>query len=170
MTDPSQVEKLLQRTEDAFHGVDGRSTFEPDIDSSPDAPEGKVQVQKACRLLDLAHEIDEIDGYYTAVLESSFVAIEHTLQGYLLALTGAEEHDLMDHSSPYDLAEGQVPLENDTLQRVSRLYDENRTSHYYGTTVTTQAQAENTRELARELHLHVVGFDQVLGEHCICSY
>jgi len=74
-----------------------------------------VPLQKARRLLTVAHELDDIGEYYSAILESSFVSIEQTLQGYLLAMTGVEEHQLRDHNRPYELAKGQVPLTDKTI-------------------------------------------------------
>lgn len=124
--------------------------------------------QKTCRLLDLARKIDEVGEYYGAILEHSFIAVEHTFQGYLLAITGADEHELRDHTSPYELAKGQVPLEDKTVEALSTLYDARRTRHYYGTTVTTEQQARTVRSLAKAVHDHVVGFDPELERFCVC--
>lgn len=169
MSDPSALLDELAAAEDAFGHAHGQPTFEPEIDSSPDAGDGEVQIQKACRLLALIHELDDVGDYYGAVLEHSFIVIEHTFQGYLLAMTGTDASDLRDHSSPYEFAKGQVPLDVDTIESLQALYDARRTEHYYGTTVTTKEQAERMRVVARLVHRHVVSFDHDIDRFCLCS-
>jgi len=83
-------------------------------------------------------------------------------------VSGIEQAGLRDHDSPYELAKGQVPLENDTINTLKRLYDARRTSHYYGTTVTTEDQAERMRQVAQIVHEHIVGFDPELERFCLC--
>lgn len=169
MSDPTDLLEGIAAAEDAFTHASGRPTFEPEINAGADADEGEVQIQKACRLLALAHEIDALGEYYGAILEHSFIVIEHTLQGYLLAVTGVDPVELRDHDTPYDFATGQVPLEDDTIASLKRLYDARRTSHYYGTTVTTADQAERMRTVATLVHEHIVGFDPELEQFCLCS-
>jgi hypothetical protein len=169
MSDPTDLLEGIAAAEDAFTHASGRPTFEPEINAGADADEGEVQIQKACRLLSLAHEIDALGEYYGAVLEHSFIVIEHTLQGYLLAVTGVNPVELRDHDTPYEFAKGQVPLEDDTIESLKRLYDARRTSHYYGTTVTTADQAERMRTVAMLVHEHIVGFDPELEGFCLCS-
>jgi hypothetical protein len=43
-----------------------------------------LQLRKACRLLDAATFLQNEDGYYTVIVETSFAAIERTIQFYLL--------------------------------------------------------------------------------------
>lgn len=148
MSDPTTLVDGLDAAEDAFGHVAGRPTFEPTLNSAPDADPGEVQIQKACRLLELSGRLDDLGEYYGAVLEHSFIAIEHTFQGYLLAITGADERDLRDHTRLYELASGQVPLSEETIDRLERLYDARRTEHYYGTTVTTAEQARTMHAVA----------------------
>ncbi|RBI63872.1 DNA-binding protein [halophilic archaeon] len=155
--------------EDAFGHAHGRPTFEPGLNAGTDASDGEVQIQKACRLIDLTHKIDEAGEYYGAILEHSFIVIEHTLQGYLLAMTGADAMDLRDHTSPYEFAKGQVPLEDTTVESLKNLYHARRTEHYYGTTVTTEAQAIAMQRVATAVHGHIVTFDPQLKRLCQCS-
>jgi hypothetical protein len=169
MSDPANLLTELEAAEDAFSHARGRPTFEPEIDSGPDAAEGAVQIQKACRLLSLAHKIDDVGAYYGAILEHAFIAIEHTLQGYLLTVSGIEPAELRNHDSPYEFARGRVPLEDGTIESLKRLYDARRTSHYYGTTVTTAEQAERMRRVATLVHEHIVPFDPELEQYCLCS-
>ena len=44
---------------------------------------GMLQLRKACRLLEAARQLIEENGFYTVVIETSFGAIERTLQFYL---------------------------------------------------------------------------------------
>jgi hypothetical protein len=169
MSDPTDLLEEIAAAEDAFTHASGRPTFEPVINAGADAEEGEVQIQKACRLLALAHEVDALGEYYGAILEHSFIIIEHTLQGYLLAVTGVDPVELRDHDIPYEFAKGQVPLEDDTIESLKRLYDARRTSHYYGTTVTTADQAERMRTVATLVHEHIVTFDSELEQFCLCS-
>jgi len=168
MSDPSELLEAITAAEDAFGHAHGQPTFEPDINSAPDASDGEVQIQKACRLLALVRELDDVGDYYGAVLEHSFITIEHTLQGYLLAMTGTDSSDLQDHSSPYVFAKRQVPLETDTVETLQALYEARRTEHYYGTTVTTREQAEQMRSVAILVHEHIVSFDHEIEQYCLC--
>jgi len=169
MSDPQELRRAIVAAEDAFSHAHGKPEFEPELNAGVDASDGEVQIQKACRLLDLAHKIDEVGEYYGAILEHSFIAIEHTFQGYLLAMTGADESELRDHSSPYTFAKGQVPLKDETIEDLRTLYDARRTEHYYGTTVTTQTQAEQIRDVATLVHEHIVSFDQETERFCRCD-
>jgi hypothetical protein len=169
MSDSIELLEGIETAEDAFGHAHGRPTFDPKINSSTDASDGEVQIQKACHLLELTHEIDELGEYYGAILEHSFIVIEHTLQGYLLAMTGADASELRNHTSPYEFAKGQVPLEESTIDSLKALYDTRRTKHYYGTTVTTQVQARSMRTVASNLHEHIVTFDHDIEQYCLCS-
>ncbi len=168
MSDPKSIIDALVTTEDAFQHAEGRPEFEPGLDASADADPGAVQIQKACRLLEVTRRLDEVGEYYGAIFEQSFIAIEQTLQGYLIAIAGAEERELRDHTRPYEWAKGQVPIEAQTIERISRLYDQRRTAHYYGTTVTTKEQAHRMRTLAHAVHDHIVDFNPETERFCTC--
>lgn len=170
MSDPSALLDELAAAEDAFGHAHGRPKFEPELNASPDASDGEVQIQKACRLLELTQQIEELGEYYGAILEHSFIVIEHTLQGYLLAMTGTDASELQNHTAPYEFSKGQVPLERDTIESLQRLYDARRTEHYYGTTVTTREQAERMRAVATGVHEHIVTFDHDIEQFCLCSF
>lgn len=169
MSDPTELLERIARAEDVFGHAHGRPTFEPELNATTDASDGEVQIQKACRLLELTHGIDELGKYYGAILEHSFIVIEHTLQGYLLAITGTDATELRNHTSPYEFAKGQVPLEDSTIDLLKALYDARRTEHYYGTTVTTKEQAKTMRAVASTVHEHVVTFDHDIEQFCLCS-
>lgn len=170
MSDPAELRDAIEAVEDAFSHAHGQPEFEPELNAAADASDGEVQIQKACRLLDLTHRIEEVGEYYGAIFEHSLIAIEHTFQGYLLAMTGVDETELRDHTSPYTFAKGQVPLDDETIDDLKRLYDSRRTEHYYGTTVTTRTQATRMRELAMLVHRHIVTFDPALEQFCRCGF
>lgn len=169
MSDPEELLDAIETVRDAFGHALGEPTFEPGVNAGSNAAEGEVQIQKACRLLSLAHEVEALGSYYGAMLEHSFIATEHTIQGYLLEVTGAEASELRNHSTPYEYARGQVPLSDDTVDALEALYAGRRTQHYYGTTVTTEAQATAMRSVAVSVHDHVVGFDSDLTDYCNCD-
>lgn len=110
MTDPSELLDSIEAAEDAFTHAHGEPNFEPELNASPGASAGEVQIQKACRLLTLIQDIETLGPYYGAILEFSFRVIENTLQGYLIIICGVEPRELRDHDTPYDRARGQVPL------------------------------------------------------------
>jgi hypothetical protein len=49
------------------------------------------------------------------------------------------------------------------------LYNARRTTHYYGTRVTTADQTEYMRTVATLVHEHIVTFDTELERFCLCS-
>ena len=169
MSDPNSLLDQIAAAEDAFGHTHGQPTFEPGLNATPDADTGEVQIQKACRLLEVTQILEEIGDYYGSILEHSFIVIEHTFQGYLIVITGTDPNELRDHDSPYEFARGQVPLEDTTIDSLKALYDNRRTEHYYGTTVTTEPQALCMRDVAASVHSHLVSFDPELEQHCRCS-
>ncbi|MFP9191238.1 hypothetical protein ACLI4Q_06190 [Natrialbaceae archaeon A-CW1-1] len=168
MSDPTELLEQISAAEDAFGHAYGQPTFEPELDATPGADDGKLQIQKACRLLRLTHQLDELGKYYGAILEQSFIVIEQTLQGYLISIAGTDPKELRNHDSPYEFAKGQAPLEDTTIQSLKMLYDTRRTEHYYGTTVTTEAQAKCLRDVATTVHSHIISFDHETEQFCQC--
>lgn len=100
MSDPNDLLEQIAAAEDAFGHAHGQPTFEPELNAAPDADEGAVQIQNACRLLELIHSLDEIGEYYGSILEHSFIVIEHTFQGYLIAIAGTDSKEFRNHDSP----------------------------------------------------------------------
>lgn len=169
MTDPDHLKEALEAASDAFNHDLGAPTFEPGIDSSGDADEGTVSLQKGCRLIESAEYTLERTDYYTSVVEHSFAAIERTFEGYLILLAGDDPSDLRDHPTVYQRARAQVPLERATIEGISHLYGQHRTSTYYGTSVATSGQARALLTLAGTVHDHVVGFTADLEQRCNCE-
>jgi hypothetical protein len=169
MSDPSRLTDALDNARDSFRHAHGTPTFEPTINASTDANDGEVQIQKACRLIEAATVLQQSGEYYGSVLEHAFASVERTLEGYLIAFADYEVTDFHDHTTVYRRGKQQVPLTTETLETLEALYDDRRTEHYYGTTVTTKRQAETLLEVAVALHDHIVQFDPELTRYCNCG-
>lgn len=168
MTDPAELTDALDAAEDAFAHTHGTPEYEPAIARS-DANPGEVRLQKACRLLLAANLLRDEGHYYTSVLEHAFAAIERSLEGYLLAYTGAHPNDFYDHETVYRHARRQAPLEDATVDSIQRLYAARRTEHYYGTTVTTSQQAREMLRASEAVHSHLRSFGPELSRYCRCE-
>lgn len=128
----------------------------------------ETQLTKACRLLEVADVLREQDGYYTAVIEICFGAIERSIEAYAVAMTGDEVEDFEDHEYSYERAHEIGLLEEEAARRVMRLYNENRTESYYGGSRPNDRQAEAMYDLA--LRVHEFAVDQIReGGVCICE-
>ena len=126
-----------------------------------------VQLRRACRLLAAASRLLK-EGYYTVVIESSFVAIERTIQFRLIydgAMSASEV--ISSHRRLYQRG-SEVGLYNEEFgERLAELWNQNRTKTYYRLGIATKAQAMAMQKLARELHQHLVDMSQVSHE-CLC--
>lgn len=90
-----------------------------------------VQLRKACRLLEAARTLRRQNGYYTVVIEASFVAIEGSIQAFLLARGYTRPDDLRHgHTRVYNRA-GEVNLcSEDLAARLTQLWEQNRADVY----------------------------------------
>ena len=126
-----------------------------------------VQLRRACRLLAAASRLLK-EGYYTVVIESSFVAIERTIQFRLIhdgAMSASEV--ISSHRRLYQRG-SEVGLYNEEFgERLAELWNQNRTKTYYRLGIATKAQAMAMQKLARELHQQLVDMSQVSHE-CLC--
>ncbi|MFD1687071.1 DNA-binding protein [Halobellus litoreus] len=94
-SDPTAVLTVLDRAQDAFEMVGrGRTAFEDGISADED---WKTQLTKACRLLEVVDTLQSQDGYYTAVIEVCFGAIERSIEAYALAMTNDTLQDFQNH-------------------------------------------------------------------------
>lgn len=108
-------------------------------------------------------------GYYTVVVESSFVAIERTIQ-FRLVHDGAMEPEqvVSNHARLYERG-AETGLFDDTFgERLADLWNQNRTKTYYRLGIATKEQAEAMYRLARDFHRELVGTSRVKYE-CICD-
>lgn len=169
MTDPHDVTAALERASDAFdHGL-GDPVFEPGIDSSGDAEEGAVSLQKGCRLIQSAEFTLANTDFFTSVVEHAFAAVERTFEGYLVLVAGDRPDEFRNHTRAYQRARDHVPLDEPTVEGIEYLYGQHRTSTYYGTSVATADQARALLDLAETVHRHLVEFDPEIEQYCICE-
>lgn len=167
MSDPADLREALADAQDAFNGMGSEiPTPESGIDTDAD---WKIQLTKGCRLLSLSDAIAG-DGYYTAVIELSFGAIERSLEAFAIAEGGDTLRDFQTspHDHCYDRASKLGLLSRESSRELKKLYGENRTESYYGGKRPTDQQAKYTRELAEEIHHHAVNQIQE-GGICNCD-
>jgi hypothetical protein len=162
--DDSYVDDALIDAEAAFQETRGQ-TGESDLDVSEAA---LVQLRKACRLLEAARTLREQNGYYTVVIEASFVAVERSIQFYLLQRGHASSEDLRyEHTAVYQQA-GEVNLFSETFaDRLMQLWKQNRAEVYYRETVASAEQADAMLSLAEAVHQYILDFTSLTHE-CVC--
>jgi hypothetical protein len=165
-SDPEDVLTALERAQDAFKMVGrGRTEFEDGINADAD---WKTQLTKACRLLEVVDTLQAQDGYYTAVIEVCFGAIERSIEAYALSMTNDTLEDFQDHQFSYDRAHQIGLFERETAEQMKALYSENRTESYYGGGRPTAEQAEAMTELATAIHQFSVSQIRE-GGVCLCN-
>lgn len=165
-SDPTALVAALERAQDAFEMVGrGRIAFEDGISSEED---WKTQLTKACRLLEVVDTLQSQDGYYTAVIEICFGAIERSIEAYALAMTNDTLQGFQDHQFSYERAHQIGLFERETAAAMKDLYSENRTESYYGGGRPTQEQAEAMTELASAVHQFAVSQIRE-GGVCLCD-
>lgn len=127
-----------------------------------------VQLRRACRLLAAGSYLLE-RGYYTVVIESSFVAIERTIQFRLIHDGSmAPEEIISSHRRLYQRG-AQVGLYDDRFgDELADLWNQNRTKTYYRHGIATEEQAEAMHRFATNFHQHLVSTSRVKHE-CICE-
>lgn len=162
--DGSHVERLLAATEAAFEDTRGQS-LETGLDVDDEA---LVQLRKACRLLEAAETLRERNGHHTVVIETSFVAIERSLQFYLIQRNAASGEDLRhDHAAVYDRGVEINLFSKGFGDRLLDLWKTNRAAVYYREAAATAEQADAMLELATAIHEYVLDFGAADHE-CIC--
>lgn len=165
-SDPGDILSALSGAQDAFREEgDGIPDAEADIDTDED---WTVQLTKACRLLDAVQTLVEQNGYYMAVIELSFGALERSIEAYILWQGDTELEDFQDHAFGYQRAHETGLLEEETADDIEALYDSNRTESYYGGKRPTDRQAASMVDLATSVHEFVR--DQIRqGGVCNCE-
>lgn len=165
-SDPGDVLDALERAQDAFEGV---GFGIPEVEGGIAAGGGlKTQLTKACKLLEVVDVLRAENGYYTAVIELSFGAIERSIEAYLVRMAGHDVDDFRDHEQSYERADHSGLLEAETAEAMAELYRENRTESYYGGGRSTEPQADAMADLARGVHVYVVAQIRE-GGVCVCS-
>lgn len=127
-----------------------------------------VQLRRACRLLAAGSYLLDRD-YYTVVIESSFVAIERSIQ-FRLIHDGAmkPEEIISSHRRLYQRG-AEVGLYADRFgEELADLWNQNRTKTYYRLGIATKEQAEAMYQFATNFHQHLVSMSRVKYE-CLCD-
>lgn len=165
-SDPDAVLSALERAQNAFEMVGrGRTEFEDGISADAD---WKTQLTKACRLLEVVDTLQAQDGYYTAVIEVCFGAIERSIEAYALSMTNDTLQDFQNHQFSYERAHEIGLFDRDTAEEMKALYSENRTESYYGGVRPTIEQADAKTELATAVHQFSVSQIRE-GGVCLCE-
>ena len=159
----TRIEQLLDEARAAF---DRRPT---DIESGLDVSDAALlQLRKACRLLAGADSLYN-RGYYTLVVESSFVAIERTVEFRLLEHGRMEPSDLPGtHPGVYREAATAGVVSESIAAELADLWRDHRAKTYYQDGLAAAERAERMYALAEEVHRYVVGRSSQ-GYECICE-
>lgn len=159
-----RIEQLLADAQAAF---DRPPT---DIESGLDVDDpARLQLRKACRLLAGADRLYE-SGFYTLVVEASFVGIERTVEFRLLERGATEPSDLPgSHPGVYREAARAGIFGESVADGVADLWREHRARTYYQDGIATADRATTVASLAREIHAFVVGRSE-RGHCCRCSF
>lgn len=127
-----------------------------------------LQLRKACRLLAGAERLLDA-GYYTLVIEASFVAIERTIEFRLLERGEIDTRNLPgSHTALYSEAAAVGTLSTETADDLADLWLEHRAKTYYQDGLATRERAGKLHELATEVHAFVVGRSSQRYE-CLCE-
>lgn len=161
--DSSYVEEALGEAQRAFEREPARK--ESGLDVTGDA---LLHLRKACRLLDAARYQGTQNGYYTVVIETSFIAIERSIHFYLLYGTGMDGTEFVSHSDVYERG-AEANLYSESLgDRFLQLWRENRSKSYYRQAVGGESQADAMLQLSTDVHRYVIDHVSV-GHECICK-
>lgn len=158
----NRIDGLIDEAQAAFD-------CRPDsIEDGLDVAEGDVlQLRKPCRLL--AGAVVLLDrGFYTLVIEASFVAIERVVEFKLLE-SGVEPRDLPGtHPGVYREAAQRGILSEQTAESLRDLWQNHRAKTYYQDGLAAKTRAETVFELASVTHEFVVNLSSKKYE-CLCG-
>ncbi|MFC3960207.1 hypothetical protein [Halovivax cerinus] len=156
-----KLESALTDAEDAFL----RKPENPEVGLEHVSDPAILQLRKACRLLDAAEFLLDRNGHYTVIIETSFVAIERSIQFYV----EEKGYDVAGqrHTEVYDLGVRAGLFSRDIADRLEELWIENRSESYYRTGVAGEYRARTVRRLAAQLHDEIVGSTRT--RDCLCE-
>lgn len=161
--DGSYVEDALEEAQQAFEREPTRKESGLDVDD-----DALLQLRKACRLLDAARYLRTQNGYYTVVIETSFIAIERSIHFYLLHATGMDSAEFVTHVDVYQRG-AEANLYNESLgDQFIQLWRENRSKTYYRQAVGGETQADAMLQLATAVHRYILNLLSIDHE-CICN-
>ncbi|ELY90169.1 hypothetical protein C483_11693 [Natrialba hulunbeirensis JCM 10989] len=159
----TRIEQFIADAQAAF---DRRPTA---IESGLDVTDAALlQLRKACRLLAGAAALREA-GYYTLVIEASFVAIERTVEFRLLERRTMEPNDLPGtHSGVYREAAAVGTVSESMAADLADLWRDHRAKTYYQDGLASAERAQAMFALATEIHAFVIGRSSQ-GHECLCT-
>ena len=161
--DNSHIEDTLDEVQNLFNQKPDNVETGLDVDT----PE-MIQLRKACRLLEAARHLKSENGYYTVVIETSFTAVERTLQFYLIENNFLDPDEYIDHREVYERSSKTGLYSEGFGEKLIALWRNNRSRSYYREGVGSEDRAIKMLELAEEIHNHVL---QLSGKshECICE-
>lgn len=163
--DNSDVESALKAAERAFRDTRGQ-TIETGLRKDNEA---LLQLRKACRLLEAAQTLRQQNGYHTVVIEVSFVAIERSIQAFLLTRGYVSPEDLRhSHTEVYERAAEVNLCSSELAARFTQHWERNRADVYYREAPASAEQSTAMLDLADAVHGHVIQLGS-LDHECLCS-
>lgn len=159
----SEIEDLLDEAQTLFERPGENFEDGLDVDDST-----LLQLRKACRLIDAASFLQERDGYYTVIIETSFAAIERTIQFYLLEQGLLYQDEYVDHATVYERGTQAGLYTQEFAEKLDSLWRNNRSETYYREGIATRDRSEKMLELAETVHQYVL---QLAGQRheCVCE-
>jgi hypothetical protein len=157
------IERLIDEAQAAF---DRRPT---EIEAGLAVEDAALlQLRKGCRLLAGAETLHDA-GYYTLVIEASFVAIERTVEFRLLERGRLQPDGLPGtHPGVYREAATVGVVSESMTEDLADLWRDHRARTYYQDGLASADRAEALLSLAGEIHAYVVGQSQQ-GHECLCE-
>jgi len=157
----NELEAALGDAEDAFQ----RKPQNPEVGLEHVSDPAVLQLRKSCRLLDAAGFLLDRNGHFTVIIESSFVAIERSIQFYV----EEKGYDVAGqrHTEVYELGVRAGLFSRDVADRLEELWRENRSESYYRTGVAGEYRARTIYELAVQLHDEIVQLTRT--RDCLCE-
>ncbi|AGB31770.1 hypothetical protein C488_14967 [Natrinema pellirubrum DSM 15624] len=157
----NELEAALGDAEDAFQW----KPQNPEVGLEHVSDPAALQLRKSCRLLDAAGFLLDRNGHFTVIIESSFVAIERSIQFYV----EEKGYDVAGqrHTDIYKLGVQAGLFSRDVADRLEELWRENRSESYYRTGVAGEYRAQTIYELAVQLHDEIVQLTRT--RDCLCE-
>lgn len=147
-SDPAVLTEGVENAQERFQY--GQSPIETGLgDMGSDAI---GQLRKSCRLIAAARSLRSTNGYFTAVVELSFGAIERAIEFFVLALSTDTIRDFDNHTYAYQRAFELGVISAGLRDDYRSLYTEYRTESYYGDRQPREAEADAMFDLAVTTH------------------
>lgn len=159
----TRIEALVEGVQRAFDSPP--AAIEDGLDVKDAA---LLQLRKACRLLAGAEQLLDA-GYYTLVIEASFVAIERSLEFRLFDRGEMDPRNLPgSHTTIYQEAARIGIFSESIADDLADLWQEHRARTYYQDGLAAETRARKLNELATEVHEYIVGRSSRSHE-CLCE-